>query len=1078
MVIIIIFFLSFRGLIEMGALMEDKTYQELLEDNLKLKQKIRALEQSSIKSAQAIEALKDSEERFRSLVEMTSDWIWEIDARGIYTYASPKIKDILGYEPSEILGKTAMDLMPPEEAKRVAKIMDEYFEGAKAFTLFENINLHKDGRTVVLETSGVPIIDENGSLKGYRGIDRDISEYKKAEKLLRESEKRYRTLFEESIDGIFITSHEGRFLDVNKACIKIFGYDSKDEMLHLDLARDVYADPKDRANVLSTLREQGSIEIEIPFRKKGGNMMLTRFSSTAIKDEQDHIIFYRSVVRDITAVRKMETTAQDTLRFLETIIDTIPIPIVYRDTELRYKGCNNAFAMFIGLKKEEIIGKTLYDLYPKERADEYYERDMALLHQPEKLGQAFEHQLIRADGSVRDILFNRATFRNSAGAVEGLVSVMVDLTERKHAENELRRSEATLRSVFKATPVGLSLVKDRVFQEVNKAWLKILGYSESEIIGRSARLVYESDEEFERVGRALFTNLLECGLTSVQTVLRKKDGERRDVILTAAPFQAEDRYVGMAVVAIEDITERNRVENELHIKDELLYMASKLEKIGGFEVDALTHKGTWTDEVTNIHDLDPTHLNTNLEMGISFYVGESQDKISEAVREAIELAKPYDLELELMSAKGIHKIVRTMGHPVMKGGRVVKVQGIIQDITKRKNDEQERKVLEEKLQRAEKMEALGMLAGGVAHDLNNVLGIVVGFAELLLRTQGESNPIRPQLENIVRGGQRAAAIVDDLLTLARRGVASRQVLNLNKIISDLQQSPELGKLCEHHPQVEIKTDLAQPLLNISGSSIHLSKSLFNLVSNASEAMPQGGILTIKTANQYLDKPIKGYDEVREGDYVVLSVSDTGEGILAADLKHIFEPFYTKKVMGRSGTGLGLSVVWGTVKDHQGYIDIQSEEGKGSTFTLYFPITREEISPESEAIALSTYMGKGQSILVVDDVKEQRDLAVGMLRKLNYDVTSVASGEEAIAFVKKHPFDLIILDMIMEPGMDGLDTYKKIIEAQPHQKAIIVSGYAETDRVKQAQELGAGAFVKKPYVLENIGLAVYRQLGSK
>jgi CheY-like chemotaxis protein len=240
-------------------------------------------------------------------------------------------------------------------------------------------------------------------------------------------------------------------------------------------------------------------------------------------------------------------------------------------------------------------------------------------------------------------------------------------------------------------------------------------------------------------------------------------------------------------------------------------------------------------------------------------------------------------------------------------------------------------------------------------------------------------------------------------------------------------------------------------------------------------MPKGGIVTIKTANQYLDKPIQGYDEVREGDYVVLSVSDTGEGISVADLELIFEPFYTKKVMGRSGTGLGLAVVWGTVKDHNGYINVESEEGKGSIFTLYFPGTREDMSAEAAAISISEYMGKGESILIVDDVEGQRDLAAGILRKLNYNVASVSSGEEAIAYLKEHKIDLILLDMIMDPGMDGLDTYRSILEIHPKQKAIIVSGFSESDRVHATQALGAGAYVRKPYVIEKLGLAVKKEL---
>ena len=221
--------------------------------------------------------------------------------------------------------------------------------------------------------------------------------------------------------------------------------------------------------------------------------------------------------------------------------------------------------------------------------------------------------------------------------------------------------------------------------------------------------------------------------------------------------------------------------------------------------------------------------------------------------------------------------------------------------------------------------------------------------------------------------------------------------------------------------------------------------------------------------------MSGYNEIREGDYVVLTISDTGEGISEKDLKRIFEPFYTKKIMGRSGTGLGLAVVWGTVTDHNGYINVHSEEGKGSTFTLYFPVTREEIPDEALAIDVSAYMGSGQSILIVDDVSIQRELATDMLSKLNYKVDSVKSGEEAVAYLKDHQPDLIVLDMIMDPGMDGLDTYKSIIKINPQQKTIIVSGFSESDRVKEAKRLGVGAYVRKPYIREKLGMAVKKEL---
>ena len=225
----------------------------------------------------------------------------------------------------------------------------------------------------------------------------------------------------------------------------------------------------------------------------------------------------------------------------------------------------------------------------------------------------------------------------------------------------------------------------------------------------------------------------------------------------------------------------------------------------------------------------------------------------------------------------------------------------------------------------------------------------------------------------------------------------------------------------------------------------------------------------------MDKPIRGQHQLQEGDYVVLTVADNGRGISSDDIKKIFEPFYTKKVMGRSGTGLGLTVVWGTVKDHGGHIDVESEDGKGSTFTIYLPATREKLTGEQQKIPHEQYMGRGESILVVDDVRGQRDVATSMLTRLGYRVDSVASGEEAITYLSTNKVDLLVLDMIMDPGIDGLETYQTILKTNPGQRAIIVSGFSETDRVKRSQELGAGAYVRKPYILEKIGVAIRREL---
>jgi signal transduction histidine kinase/HAMP domain-containing protein len=382
---------------------------------------------------------------------------------------------------------------------------------------------------------------------------------------------------------------------------------------------------------------------------------------------------------------------------------------------------------------------------------------------------------------------------------------------------------------------------------------------------------------------------------------------------------------------------------------------------------------------------------------------------------------------------------------------------------------EEKEQLTARLRRAEKMEAIGTLAGGVAHDLNNILSGIVSYPELLLLQLPEDSKLREPVKTIFNSGQRAATIVQDLLTLARRGVAVTEVINLNRIVKDYLQSPEHGKLLSYHPHIRVETRLEAELMNVCGSPVHLTKSLMNLVSNAAEAILEAGRVIISTENCYIDRPFKGYDVVNEGDYVALTVSDTGTGIPPEDLNRIFEPFYTKKKMGHSGTGLGMAVVWGTVKDHLGYIDFDSQKDKGSRFTLYFPVSRkpsEDIRPQ----AMETYMGNGETILVVDDIKAQREIASAILTTLGYRVSTVASGEAAVSYFNQNNVDLMVLDMIMDPGMDGLDTYRQVIQRHPHQKAIVASGFSETERIREVLRLGAAVYLKKPYTIEKIGIA--------
>ncbi len=395
-----------------------------------------------------------------------------------------------------------------------------------------------------------------------------------------------------------------------------------------------------------------------------------------------------------------------------------------------------------------------------------------------------------------------------------------------------------------------------------------------------------------------------------------------------------------------------------------------------------------------------------------------------------------------------------------------------QEIDERKQAERSKNELEMQLHRAEKMEALGTLGGGVGHDLNNILSGIATFPEVLLMNMAEDDPMYKPLKTIKMSGENAAAIVQDLLTLARRGVATSDIINFNDIVTEYLESPEHRKLMEENKTVAISVDLASDLLPTLGSRIHLLKTVMNLVSNGIESMTEeGGELSLRTENCYMDLSLSLYDEVVEGEYIAFIVTDNGMGISENDMERIFEPFFTKKKMGRSGTGLGMAVVWGAVHDHKGYINCQSEVDKGTVFTLYFPVCREEISPVKAISDLPTLIGNGEKILLVDDIPQQLDIASMILTNLNYDVATVPSGEEAIAYLKWKKADLLVLDMIMEPGMDGLDTYREIIKKHPGQKAIVASGYSETDRIRKAMKLGVKLYLKKPYSVANLGQGV-------
>ena len=877
---------------------------------------------------------------------------------------------------------------------------------------------------------------------------------------LEQAEAEYRSLFANSMDAVLLTAPDGRILAANPEACRIFGH-TEAEICRIGRAGLMDSrDPRWTA-ALEERASTGRFRGELTFLRKDGAPFPGEISSVIFIDRDGHPKT-SMIIRDITDRQRAEEALRHAEARYRLLFEHSPDGILIIDpATARPLEFNEAAHRQLGYSRAEFADLSIFDLEVDERPEETRSHIAQVIR---KGRTDFETR----QGEIRDVLV-------TAQIVEILGKpvchcIWRDITERKSAEEALRKSEELSAKLIATMPdimVRMNLDGEILF--VNEVGLSVSGYRREELIGRNMLSIIAPEDHDKAVQNVAL--MVERRLEPQEYHLIVKDG-RKLLFEVNGEVLSDEAGIPYGLVKIcRDITERKRTVEELRIHKNRLSRAEIISRSGNWEFDLESKRVFASDGARKIYGLLDAEWTIPEVQKIP--LPEYRERLDRALRDLIEKNIPYDVEFKVQHP-GTGEIVDI--HSVAEYDRSRNVVfGIIQDITDRKRAEEEKKILEERLQRSEKMEALGQLAGGVAHDLNNVLGILTGYSELLLLETPEGSRSRGHAEKILQSTEKGASIIQDLLTLARRGVTVSDVINLNSIVSSFLKTPVFEKLKDYHPRVTFRTECDPNLLNIKGSPVHLEKTLMNLVSNAAESISGVGTVTIRTENCYLDKAVRGYDEVKEGDYAVLTVSDTGTGIPAENREKIFEPFYTKKAMGRSGTGLGLAIVWGTVKDHNGYIDLRTEVEKGSTFTLYFPVTREERIAPQQKESMERYMGHGESILIVDDIAEQRDVACMLLTRLGYKVHAVSSGEDAVEYLGKNTADILVLDMIMAPGIDGLETYRRVLEINPKQKAVLASGFSKTDRVMEAQRLGAGAYVRKPYVMEKIGVAIRDEL---
>jgi two-component system cell cycle sensor histidine kinase/response regulator CckA len=643
--------------------------------------------------------------------------------------------------------------------------------------------------------------------------------------------------------------------------------------------------------------------------------------------------------------------------------------------------------------------------------------------------------------------------------------------ERSRMERSLRETESKFENLAEQSPNMIFISgKNRIIY-ANRKSEEIMGYSREEfyspdfdffklIAPESVELVQES---FKKHLRGEDIEPYEYGLLT-------KDGRRIDGIINTKliDFDGERAILGI----VTDVTARKEAEEALQISEERYRKLVENASIG----IVVSQEGGVKFVNPRVLDITKHTLEEILTKPFADFIHpEDKEMVMDIHRKRVvggQVARLY--ETRIVDKDGQIKWLEIGGVAIEWEGKPAALN-FIQDITERKRAEIERQELREKLVNAQRMEAIGVLAGGVAHDLNNILGPLVAYPQMIQMKLEPGSPIKATLDKIERSAQRAADIVQDLLSLARRGRYELTPVDINELIESYLNSTEYTRYAATCQGIRLRADLDKTMPKSRGSSTHLFKVIMNLIINALDAMPAGGELAISTECSYVDRLAGGFANIEPGEYNIISVGDTGIGIEKGDLKRVFEPFYSKKKLGRSGSGLGLAIVYGVVKDHNGYVDAISVPGQGSSFYIYLPIIEEDAVAKD--LGDPGEIWGEEKILVVDDVAEQRELAATILSSLGYQVETAASGEEAIEYLTRESADLVILDMIMDPGMDGLDTYRRMIELRPEQKTMICTGFSETERVREARRLGAGKIIRKPYTMQILGKAIREALNN-
>jgi PAS domain S-box-containing protein len=1017
----------------------------------------------ALERQQAEEALREKEERFRSLVEAISDLVWETDAAGRFTFISPNVHDLLGYTPEEILGKTFLELLAPEEAERMAELLGPIMEVQKPYVFVGKTSLHKCGKRLVLESSGVPILDSRGAFLGYRGIDRNITErHRAAEAIFREKEK-YRTLVEESPLGVAILSASGGYKYVNPKFVQLFGYTLADIPTGRDWLESAFPDPAYRRQVIAhwfkDLHDSHPGEARLrtfTVTCKDGSLKIINFRAVTLITA-DQLVLYE----DVTEHHRAEAALRQSETKYRLLVSHIPAVV--------FRGYPDWSVEVFDNKAEELTGYSMEDfnsgrirwsdlILPEDLAD-----SQRVFREAMKGSGAYVRQY-RIRHKNRSVLWIEARgqiIRDLANRIDYVYGVFFDITKQKEIEAALRDSEEHLKTIMDAIRAGVVMIDRKTLRivDVNNYAAEMMGMSKDQLVGKNCRgLICAPDNKCCPAATSdQVPEQTEC-------ILMTAKGRPIPILKTVAQV----RRGGHAYIleSFLDLTGQKKVEQDLAAEKERLRVTLRSIGEGVIATDTEGRVVLMNQVAEGLTGWTQDEALGQPVAKVFCLVHEITRKAADnSLKKVIRTGKvvPLPSHTMLLARDGAERILGASAAPIIDhAGQVIGMVLVFQDVTVKRQTEAE-------LQKMEKLTSLGILAGGIAHDFNNILTGVLGNISLAMLSTPPKGQVFQRLSEAEQATLRARDLVQQLLTFAKGGAPVKEVSSLEEIIRESATFACRGS--------QVRCDFSWPrdLWPAEVDPGQISQVIQNLAINAIQAMPTGGALTVQAENFTLkeDQALP----LPPGRYVKIAVRDQGIGIPPDYLSKIFDPYFSTK---QKGSGLGLATVYSIITNHDGYLTVESTLGKGTTFFIYLAASAKRVKSRPKSLDERLHRGVGR-ILVMDDDAAVRQVAGKILKHLGYQVEFAVDGTEAIdkyqgARNAGTPFDAVIVDLTIPGGMGGKEAFQMLREISPETRGIVSSGYADDPVMTHYRKYGFSGVIKKPYSVDSFSSVLHEVLG--